>query len=152
MGTLSSTYNLRDDIARMNDVADFVDSFDDSAWTGWTPTISVVAPMTISAITSNGFYLRVGSFVFVRLRFSCTLGGTLSTLIQVTTPIDPNIGTLGLETPMLCQIVNTGTRLGYGVTQGAFTPRRFDVRRFDGANFVAGSCAVSLSGYYPAAV
>lgn len=117
-------------------------------WISWTPTISVVAPFTISSITSNGFYAKEGLKVHVRLRFSATLGGTVASTIQVTTPVDPNIGNLGLEAILPCQIVNTGSRLGYGVTQGAVTPRRFDVRRVDGSSHVLGSFSCSLSGYY----
>lgn len=116
-------------------------------WTDWTPTISVVAPMTISSVSvSQASYLQIGKFVFVRMRFSATIGGTPSSTIRVTTPVDPNIGALGLETVMPAQIVNSGLSLGFASTQGFHTPRRFDLIKPGG--FASGSCAVSLSGYY----
>lgn len=139
--------NLKNYGARILSLENLLSALINWLWTDWTPTVTVVAPMTISAVTiSRASYLQIGKFVFVRIRMSATIGGTPSSTIQVTTPIDPNIGTLGLESVMPCQIINSGTSLGFASTQGAFTPRRFDIVK--PGNYAAGSCAISLNGYY----
>ncbi len=83
--TLADDYNLRAEIATMNDVADFVDLFD--APLSWTPTFSVVAPMTLSSTTiHSAVYYEIGDLNLFFLRFSFTCGGTSRQQIAATLP------------------------------------------------------------------
>lgn len=132
----------------VKDLKDF-DALFSQAWTDWTPAYITYDSMVLaSPSTDLAQYIKIGKFVFVRMRFSITISGTPSTRMGVSTPIDPNIGVFGLETTMQCQIINTGSRAGIATTQGFVTPRRFDIRRFDHAALTAGSFTCSLSGYY----
>jgi hypothetical protein len=122
-------------------------------WQTWTPTYIPSGSMTFTSVTTSiAQYAIDDRFVHVRMRFSGTIAtlpeGTLGSVLGVSTPIDPNVGEFGLETSMLCRITNTGSRMGIAVSQGAVTPRRFDISRFDFANFTAGAFSCSLNGYY----
>ena len=70
MALLSVAYNLREEIARMNDVADFVDLFDATAWTNWTPSFVAIGGMTVTLDTNHACrFSKVGALVFLILIF-----------------------------------------------------------------------------------
>jgi hypothetical protein len=118
-------------------------------WISWTPTYIPSGSMTFTSVTTDlAQYALSSNLVYIRMRFNGTIGGTLSTALGVSTPIDPNIGSFGLESGMICRINNVGIRLGVALSQGATSPRRFDITRYDFVNLTAGSFSCSLSGYY----
>jgi len=118
-------------------------------WISWTPTYIPSGSMTFTSVTTDlAQYALSSNLVYIRMRFNGTIGGTLSTALGVSTPIDPNVGSFGLESGMICRINNVGVRLGVALSQGATTPRRFDITRYDFINLTAGNFSCSLSGYY----
>jgi hypothetical protein len=118
-------------------------------WTSWTPTYIPSGSMTFTSVTTDlAQYALSSNLVYIRMRFNGTIGGTLSTALGVSTPIDPNIGSFGLESGMICRINNVGIRLGVALSQGATSPRRFDITRYDFVNLTAGNFSCSISGYY----
>lgn len=88
-------YNLRSELATMNDVADFVDSFD--APTSFTPTLSASGSMTATSATGGSCtYWQIGKLVIARYYITdITTGGTASNEIRATLPVTASGTSLG---------------------------------------------------------
>jgi hypothetical protein len=139
--TLADDYNLRAEIATMNDVADFVDLFD--APLSWTPTYGVTAPMTISSTTTHSaVYYEVGDLNFVFLRFSATVGGTSRVQITASLPFTTIASTYHPLTCVIGQPASGNYLSGVCYTDGNL----LFIRKPDGSEFTASTVDVNISG------
>jgi hypothetical protein len=142
MGTLADTYNLREDIARMNDVADFVDSFDEVVT--WSPVYTPSGSMTFTSVTTTfAEYTKIGNFVFVNLRAQGTIGGTLSNAIGISFPLT----FAKVDTPLGGFYRQPTTSGSIPVALGFCSGTSISFRRGDATNFIADTLTIRLTGW-----
>jgi hypothetical protein len=115
-----------------------------SGWLSWTPTITGWSLMTISGLTINDAqYIRLGPFVFFKLWFQCTLGGTASNQIFVSVPVN----LAGILSFIPCTIKQSG---GYSPAWMYVDPsgQLIKVLLPNEVNFALGAVYVLASGFY----
>ena len=56
-------------------------------WQNWTPTVTPGGSMTVSGLSGNAQYIRIGPIVHFYLTLGFTLGGTLSNQLAVSLPV-----------------------------------------------------------------
>lgn len=104
------------------------------AWQSWIPTMGGSGSMTVSAVTVlSAKWTRIGTTVIARGRLQFTVGGTVSTEVNVSLPV-PNVETL-----------NTGVGGAFVVDSALVTGMIYssattvNIRKYDGSNFSAGT-------------
>ena len=141
---LSATYDLRTELARMNDVADFVDTFDDAL--SYTPGITASGSMGVSLTTTtraNYWLLGGGRHVLLDLNLIITTSGSASNQIVITLPT----ASYGSLQPFAG--FATGSSLGNTIV-GAYTGggANIGVERRDGSNWTIEAITIGIKGIY----
>lgn len=141
---LSATYDLRTELARMNDVADFVDTFD--AVTSYTPGVAGSGSMAVALTTVNHakyWILGGGRHISLYLKLVLATSGTASNQILVDLP------TASLGDFQVLSAFAGSTTLG-NTMLGAYTGATPVVvlEKRDGSNFPLEAITVGVSGLY----
>lgn len=144
MALLSATYNLREEIARMNDVADFVDTFDTVA--SYTPVVTGSGSMTTTLTTTTHakyWLLGGGRHVSLYLKLVITTGGTASNQILIALPTT-SLGDFQVLSAFAGSATLGNTILGAytGATPVVVLEKR------DGSNFPLEAITIGVSGVY----
>lgn len=143
MGTLSSVYNLREDITRFNDVADFVDSFDD--WTSWTPVFTAIGGMNVAVNTIHAArYMKIGTNVFFDIDLSITTSGAASSWLEMTIPA--GAGLTANSRPLPATYIQPGTDGDQKLASCFLQGLTLLLRRPEGGNFTLDTMRIRISG------
>jgi hypothetical protein len=141
---LSATYDLRTELARMNDVADFIDTFDDVL--SYTPGISASGSMGTSLTTvnrANYWLLGGGRHVLLDLSLIITTSGSASNQIIIQSPTS----SYGSLQPFACFLSSTTIGNSNGNAYlGSGT--NLAVERRDGTNYPIEAITVAIKGIY----
>ena len=114
-------------------------------WTAWTPTTTPNGSMTYTSTTLNvARYTVAGNICAFRYQITGTVGGTPSNLFTISLPLS---AVAPLFNTFACALRDAGNWVAGFVVCTASS--NFIVRRYDQANFSAGSpTAIYVSGSY----
>lgn len=142
--------NADDVVTSMQELTDILGRLDSDnfnlPWIQWQPTLSANNSMTFSATTANtARYVKIDKTVNLFLYATGTVGGTPSTALTFTLPLRPRGGQL----PNFSAIaIDNGSEVcGFARTSAAQSDI-INVKRYDGANYTAGSGGFFVSGTY----
>lgn len=120
--------------------------FDQFAWTDWTPTLTPGGSMTYTSTTINyAKYCRINDIVWIKLNFTGTIGGTPNNTLKFSLPVTNNgeaVGGSGV-------VLDNGSLVGAFATYASTT--EFDIYRYDGAVYTAGTVTPTIQMFYQAA-
>ena len=145
-----SDENIRGSFIELEAVVNAID--DDNLnlpWSQWQPTLGANSSMTFTATTiETARYVQIDKTIHFFIYVTGTVGGTPSTALTFTLPLRPRDGQLPNFTAIA--IDNSSEVCGFARTSAAQSDI-INVKRYDGANYTAGSSGFFVSGTYEVA-
>lgn len=114
------------------------------------PEYSASGSMTFSLVTTRFFqYVHFGCTVQFSLRADGTVGGTPGDTLYFTLPVSASQESIAYAYPALSVWVidNGNTIAGTAILDAGYNGK-VAVKRYDGANFTAGTVSLAVSGMY----
>jgi hypothetical protein len=135
-----------------DDIADLIEGIFASTfpltWTSWSPSYSAGGSMTYTSVTtSTGRYIQIGKLVFFKLIATGTTGGSASTHVKFTLPV--NQSTTHYSTGS--GFINEAGTITAGFLQYNSTTT-MEVHHYNDANWTLGATRLfNIQGFYEAA-
>jgi hypothetical protein len=120
------------------------------AWKEWTPTVSALAPMTLSSVgVVFARYTQVGKTVYYKIRAGGTTGVSATSALNFTLPINRASGSSTQATVVGQGYINDGALVACLAYIPASEYSVVLARRYDGANLGLGSSReFNIIGFY----
>jgi len=116
-------------------------------WADWTPSYSAGGAMTFTSVTTDeARYCVVGNLLHYKIRANGTTGGTASTVIQFTVPIN-RADTVVHSSAASVWLYDGGDKAGMAAFYN--TANTIMVAKYDGSNWGLGETKVFIvSGFF----